>query len=419
MKSLIIFSLLLSHNSFSSSEVSTLIVDEIKRSIISEYGLKDSFTTLEETIYIEEKNNPLESKMNAHKLNEQKRLGLPTDKVLSGKERVELLKQKNKNSIVSSRSNKVSSPSDWMDRKKKDIANWQDERLKQLKIWEEERAKFLSRVDDYKKGLAEIPKVKKEELKKIPVKKMKQIKIEALPEAYYIEGALDLPIKDQGKRPTCASFAGVRSIEILLNQKKKFHRLSEQYFYFSSKPECKSSPCAKGGSWVFNAFSNSKKSSQFDIPKEEDCSYNSGPTPNNDTQIPLERGCQKGFAKVEEFALVQSNNEIMAQLQFGNPVIVGVKLSENFYTNKGHVFLKDSGGMGSDSHANGHALLLVGFIRLPESLHKSEGRFCFLSANSWGNGWGRGGHSCLSEKWFDRFRFDMPFVALSSVSSKY
>lgn len=411
MKLISLFLLTFSFSSFSNSDLSSLIIEEIKKSIIEEYDLKDSFTLVEE-----KSTSRLDTNLNNFRLREQKRLGLPTDKILTGKERVELLKQRNKDNIINAR-NKPSTDSSWVDEKKNELANWENEKLKQLKAWEEERVKFLGRLDQYKKSLAPIEKVKKSELAKVPVIKMKKVKVQALPDVYIIEGALDLPIKDQGKRPTCASFAGIRSVEILLNQKKKYKALSEQYFYFSSKPECKNSPCANGGSWVFNGVSNSKKSSQFDIPQEKDCSYNGGAIPNNETQIPLANGCEKGFAKVDDFALVRDNEEILSHLKQNHPVIVGVKLSENFYTNKGHVFFKNSKLHGRDSHANGHALLIVGLIKLPPKLHSSEGRFCYLSANSWGSGWGRGGHACLSERWFDRFRFNMPFVALTSASS--
>lgn len=416
MKSILFTLFIISQSVYSSSSNSILILDEIKKSIAVEYGLQDEFVTVEETVIEEKKINKVQSKIDELKMKEQKRLGLPTDRVLSGAERVELLKKKNRENIALKKNDQA--PVDWFDSKKAEVDNWQNEKLKQLKIWEDERKKFLSRVDDYKKDLAKIPQPPKEIIQKIPVKKVKRIKIEALPESFIIEGALDLPIKDQGKRPTCASFAGVRSIEILLNKQNKYTELSEQYFYYSSKPECKTSPCSNGGSWVFNGFENSKKSSQFDIPREKDCSYVDAPKRNNETQIPLENGCQQGVAKVEDYVFVKNNDAIISELKAGHPVIVGAKLSENFYTNKGHVFLKDASGAGLDSHANGHAIVFVGFIKLPQKLHASEGRFCFVSANSWGLGWGRGGHSCLSEKWFDRFKFDMNFIALSSVKSR-
>ena len=36
---------------------------------------------------------------------------------------------------------------------------------------------------------------------------------------------------------------------------------------------------------------------------------------------------------------------------------------------------------------------------LPKNLRETEGKYCFLTANSWGAGWGIGGHACLSENW--------------------
>ena len=66
-----------------------------------------------------------------------------------------------------------------------------------------------------------------------------------------------------------------------------------------------------------------------------------------------------------------------------------------------------------DSHAVGHALLLIGYIKLPKILN--EGEVCFVTANSWGEGWGTGGTSCLTEKWLLEQRKSNPFVVLEEV----
>ncbi|MAE58814.1 MAG: hypothetical protein CME69_08040, partial [Halobacteriovorax sp.] len=62
----------------------------------------------------------------------------------------------------------------------------------------------------------------------------------------------------------------------------------------------------------------------------------------------------------------------------------------------------------------GHAVLLIGYIKLPKVLN--EGSVCFITANSWGSGWGHGGYACLSEKWVLSQRQSNPFVVINSVS---
>jgi C1A family cysteine protease len=52
-------------------------------------------------------------------------------------------------------------------------------------------------------------------------------------------------------------------------------------------------------------------------------------------------------------------------------------------------------------------------MKIPSSLN--EGKVCFITANSWGVGWGKGGHACLSEKWVKNFRFNIPFLAVEKV----
>jgi C1A family cysteine protease len=91
-------------------------------------------------------------------------------------------------------------------------------------------------------------------------------------------------------------------------------------------------------------------------------------------------------------------------------------LSKNFYLNNGHVFKTKNLSLGKDSHAQGHALLLVGVMELPAKLHATQGRFCTIVANSWGEGWGKGGYACLSDAWFDQFRYNIPFLSVEKVS---
>ena len=156
-----------------------------------------------------------------------------------------------------------------------------------------------------------------------------------------------------------------------------------------------------------------------DIPLEKNCPYITTPKSSNETQVPLPYGCQsQGHVKVRDFETLDTLDEVLESLENNQPVIAGFKLSPNFYDSKGLIKFSDAhrGGR-TDSHAAGHALLLIGFIKLPPSMHATEGQVCILTANSWGEGWGRGGYACLTEKWMLSFRIRNAFISLKSIDT--
>ena len=82
-----------------------------------------------------------------------------------------------------------------------------------------------------------------------------------------VPSAFSVPIKDQGDRGTCAAFAAIRTIEVLLAQNGRQLNLSEQYFYWASRPECRASPCGTKGSWAEAGFEFSIAQEALDIPE--------------------------------------------------------------------------------------------------------------------------------------------------------
>lgn len=225
-----------------------------------------------------------------------------------------------------------------------------------------------------------------------------------------ISEEFELPIRSQGRRSTCAAFAAVRSMEILAQRKGHAIDLSEQYFYYASKPRCQSSPCSNKGSWPVPAF-------KFEIPLEKGCPYSSVEENHNETQIPLKLGCRNGRVKVSRYESIKRRHELQEAIRLGYPVVGGFKLNEAFYDNRGYVFLDaHNSAQGLDKHAAGHALLLIGVLDLPRQLWASQGKHCTLVANSWGEGWGLGGRACLSDRWFDRFRYPFDFLVLEDIS---
>lgn len=290
---------------------------------------------------------------------------------------------------------------------------WKKEVLDQRKLWQKEQDIFLGRIKIYKENTFDIPV--KEEV--IVEKKV----IENLPEVYIVYSAFKVPIKDQYNRPTCSAFAGVRAVEILLAQNNRPHDLSEQYFYWASKPDCREKPCKQKGSWVNQAYRYSQTHSSIDIPNEKSCNYEGSSFDKNETQVPLAKNCEQGIVKVLSFEDVRTLSDVVEKLKKNIPVIMAAKLTENFYKNSGLVTVKESSanlGVGLDRHALGHAFVGVGVIELPEKVRPQEGRFCILVANSWGKGWGAGGYSCLTENWLAKYRQPAPFVAVTKIATK-
>jgi C1A family cysteine protease len=299
------------------------------------------------------------------------------------------------------------------DKVDKAIRSWKKKYESTLKKWTEERDKFLRRVDDYKKATFDIPE---DDIKPVPAKIVKKKITIKIPSTYHVvPGALDIPVRDQKTRPTCAAFAGVRGIESVLMQNGVKKDLSEQYFYWASKPDCQNRPCSIKGSWVGYGLDHVKSKG---IPTESSCPYGKTQKSSNETQIPLSGGCMKGSVTVAEYKMLNTLDEAVKALQNNSTIVASLKLRENFYRNQGIVFSTDKGAdsYGSDGHAKGHAILLVGYIKLPPELHSKEGKICLLTANSWGLGWGRGGHACLSEKWILDNRGRNPLVAISKVN---
>ncbi|OUR96649.1 hypothetical protein A9Q84_09910 [Halobacteriovorax marinus] len=297
------------------------------------------------------------------------------------------------------------------------LTSWKKQERATLKKWSEARDKFLSNIKHYRAATFEL----ESSFGKYSSKKWeKNLQLPPSSNYHIIPSALSFPIRDQGKRPTCSAFAGTRAIEIALAQKGKQIDLSEQYVYWSSKPYCQQSPCSKRGSWITYALDHSKSASSADIPSESSCPYTSLSRPGNETQIPMSSSCQRGIVKIERYDKLNSNRELIRALDNNQSIVGGFKLSPNFYKTRGIISYQDSLVNGKmDQHASGHALLIVGYMKLPKKLTRShEGSLCYIVANSWTEGWGTGGYGCITEKWLRKYRVNNPFIAITGIRSQ-
>ena len=255
--------------------------------------------------------------------------------------------------------------------------------------------------------------------------------------------ALDrMPVRDQGRRGTCASFAGVGLLEAFIIQNSPaalpFQEidLSEQRFYYLSKPGAwgDGGSLSTQGSDSGSGFMTSNGQlngypgpsdtggNEYNLPLEKSCPYNKS-LGSNDLQTPLLDGCKTGgVVKVSQFTAwggslgtntrIERAQSIYGEIRANKAVVVYSKLSSNWERNDGIVTYKGAGSPGSSDHATGHAYLVVGVRKLSESEFPGEGGMCFIIRNSWGKGWGVNGLSCMTLKWFNHWRFDgaMPTV---------
>ena len=229
---------------------------------------------------------------------------------------------------------------------------------------------------------------------------------------YYIPRVEDIPVRNQGQRGTCAAFAGIGHIEYLAMQKYPAlgtFDLSEQRFYYMSKPECHSSGCqvdVEGGSWYGTGFDASMGASNppgDNVPLEADCPYNPNPG-RNELQTPQISSCSRGAVKVRSVDTVATPQEVIDALHRHKlPILWASPLSDNWFENRGLITASAAGNPEASIHAGGHAYLIVGYRKLPDK--PAEGGMCFIVKNSWGTGWGVNGYSCQTLKWMQDWRF--------------
>lgn len=299
-------------------------------------------------------------------------------------------------------------PKAWAKETKRVQDSWKKEIADQRMIWQKEQKAFLLGLKTYKENTFVMP-VKEITITEKPTPS-------ELPHFHVVNSAFAFPVRDQKARPTCSAFAGIRAIEILMSQNQKGQDLSEQYFYWASKPKCQQSPCEEKGSWISTGLRYSQSQGRVDIPVENLCTYKVNSEPKNETQVPLSQECRQGVVKIKNFEEITTLTDVVEKLKDDVPVIMAAKLTENFYVNKGLILLADSEKTSKrDDHALGHAFLAVGFIELPTALKPKEGDYCILVTNSWGKGWGAGGYSCLTQNWLTQYRTKAPFVAVTEL----
>ncbi len=400
---------LLSHAIVSQSEYESIIIKSIYKEMykrVKKIPQEELKTEKKESIKPKSRGSLIIEQMKAKNRAKIARMrGLDPSKISSGADLVNGQKKANKKFIK--KISKIRKEQEKLKNRSLSSNEWNRLYNKLHAEWEKEKRDFIKNLPKYKKAQFNIPVVKPVNRKAMT--KKTEIKIEE--EHLFVSNALEVPIRNQKYRPTCSAFAGIRAIEINLKQKQQSRDLSEQFFYWASKPDCRNKRCTNRGSWVGYGL-DYLKSPQKKVPRESQCPYKSSSIKSNETQIPLLSGCNNGQVSIQGYSYLKTLDEMITQIKKNNPVIISMKLTPNFYKNKGLVLYseKNRGQSMMDNHATGHSAIIVGMVKL--SPYLKEGKYCFILANSWGTGWGQGGYSCLSEKWVLKQRGRNPMVVV-------
>lgn len=290
---------------------------------------------------------------------------------------------------------------------------WGREYRDTVREWEREKREFLKRLPIYQNNLVDVKIIGRKLAEGGTPASDSETAKQPLRDYHLLPGILEIPVRDQGRRGTCGAFAAVRAMEGVFIQHRLRADLSEQFFYWSSRPDCQKSACSRGGSWFGSGLVASRQAHSLDIPLESDCPYSPSTLADNDTQTPLPLSCFRGAGKAVRFRQIKAER-IVDSLHDNAPVLGALKLTQNFYKTPGLVTWQDAQKkpLIATKH-RGHAVLIVGYAKLPAEKRPQEGEICYLAANSWGRGWGKGGYACLTQRWLEKQ--GLSFIALSRV----
>ncbi len=221
-------------------------------------------------------------------------------------------------------------------------------------------------------------------------------------------GDLFGPVRDQGDRPTCLAFA---ASDLHAGMREAWEPLSCEFLFYHAQRRAERTQTM--GATLPATLDALRHDGQ---PREEGWPYMDEPPVDDESwRPPAEVGEIHRRAGEERPHTVDTVGEIVAMLDRGRPVLALLHLSISFDM-AGPGGLVDPPAEERPEVARRHAVIAIGHGAY-------EGRRAILVRNSWGSGWGRGGHAWLTESFLEPRTFGFAVleekagVALSAAST--
>ena len=187
-----------------------------------------------------------------------------------------------------------------------------------------------------------------------------------------------LPVRDQGEtRPTCLAFAATAAHEFARN---KAVRLCVEYLYFSA-----SAILGRSSSHGLSMRGVERALRERGQPLEEVWPYDPG-SPARTTPPQTLRTLFRCLTVVHH-----NHDVVLPAIRRRSPVVLGVGLTNIWYSNLAPSYVIDD----KSPSSIGHAVLVVG------AREDADGSVALLVQNSWGKGWADRGFAWLAWKYVE------------------